>query len=211
MTAEIRTRTPGPEVEVIDGKVFSVRHTHGQLLAAVAHSEFEVEAQSRFMKNHHPLSKSVDPYVHYFGSTAFVVIGEGLEYFSAENPFRTKSPKAETIYGVTGIFENCIFMGQYVGVKSRSSWHGHGPGEHFFNTDGNAFKFEDWGKKVSKLGTHTYVPPNELHMIYTLGKPAVNLILHEGTNLEHNPVADRPRPTIEELRELTVRDGLITA
>ena len=209
MTAEIRTRTPGPEVEVIDGKVFSVRHTHGQILAAVAHSEFEIEAKTKLIRHHHPLS--AEPYTHYFGSAAFLVAGEGLEFYSEESPFRTESPQAETVYAVIGIFENCIFMGQYVARGSCSSWHGHGPGEHFFNTDGNAFKFEDWGKKVSKLGTHTYVPPNELHMIYTLDKPSINLILHEGTDLKHNPVTNMQRPSKEELRELTVRDGLITA
>src|SRR3989344_2118949 len=200
MVAELRPRTPSPEVAVIDGKVFSVRHTNGQLLATVAYSEFEIEAQTRFMREHHPLG--ANPRVHYFGSAAFLVIGEGLEFFNQDNPFKTESPEAETVYAIIGMFENCIFMCQYVHVNSRSSWHGHGPGEHFYNRDGNAFKYED-EDKVSKLKTHTYVPTNELHMIYTLDKPAINLILHEGTELKHNPVVDRPRPSIELLRELT--------
>lgn len=206
MKVEFQPIPSGPKVELIqDGKIFSIRHAKGHLLASVAYSEFEAEALSRQMEKHSLSDANLS--IHPVASALLITVGEGLKYYTLENPFRTGSKDSESVYVAVGMFEECIFLAQYKYPNSRSSWHWHLPGEHFSDRKGDSFKYRDDGQ-VSKLSAYKYVPPNEPHLIYTLDRPALNLILHEGTCLNHNPVTDRPKPSIEELRELTIRAGL---
>lgn len=198
----------GPEVELIGGKIFSVRHAAGRLLASIARSEYEVESIKATMKELNLITTESDVHEHCAGSSILLTIGEGLQFYTLANPHKTGSSGSEAVYIATGEFQDCIFLAQYMQSNSRSSWHSHPSGEHFVNRDGNAFKFEDNVKAVSKLGEYKYVPADERHLVYTLGESAFNLILNEGTDFNHNIVGDRERPSIEELRKLTIEAGL---
>jgi len=208
MVTETQPTSRKPEVKLLDQLIFDVRHTSGRLLTAIAHNEFEIEALSGLIKRHSSTGSNVQ--THLIGSTAFLYSGDGLKLYSIEEPFRTGSPESESLYVAVGMFENCIFLAQYKRPNLRSSWHSHTPGEHFFNPDQNAFRYRDDGH-VSKVGSYTYVPANEPHMIYTLDQPSFTLILHEGTELNHDQILDRPRPTIDQLRGMTIRAGLYPA
>lgn len=205
MITELEPRPSGPKVELIDGKFFSVRHLSGQLLASIAYSEFELEALLREIKHKYSLIDDTT-HLHPIGSATLLTVGEGLQFYTLEEPFKTGSTGSESVYVAVARFDDCTFLVQYKHPNSRASWHWHLPGEHFVNRDGNSFIYED-EDKVLKLGSYRYVDPETPHLIYTLDQRAINLILHEGTDFNHNPV-NKPRPSIEKLRELTIQAGL---
>src|SRR3989344_1700030 len=205
MVIETQHSSQNPEVQLLEQQIFDVHHVSGRLLTAIAYSEFEIEALSELIKKHDLTNSDVQ--THFVGSSALLYLGDGLRLYSIEEPFKTGSPESESLYVAVGMFENCIFLAQYKRPNLRSSWHSHSPGEHFYNPDQNAFKYRDDGR-VSKVGSYTYVSANEPHMIYTLDRPAFTLILHEGTVLNHDQILDKPRPTIDQLREMTIRAGL---
>lgn len=197
----------GPEVELIKDKILSVRHATGRLLAGVATSDFEIEALVNTMKNLQLINGEEEVYKHYVTSMVLLTVGKGLEFYPLDNPRKTGSEGSEAVYAAIGKFKGCIFLAQYMYPNKRSSWHSHSSSEHFVRY-GDIFKFEDHGKEVSRLGKYKYVSGDERHMIYTLDEPAFNLILNEGTSLEHDIVRDEERPSIKELRELTIKAGL---
>lgn len=206
MLTEAQPGPSRPEVELIGGKIFSVQHANGHLLATVAYSELGSEALSHEIKALCPESKDIR--THPIGSATLLIVGaeEEMTYYSLEKPFVTGSEGSESVYVAVAKFEDCTFLVQSNRPNSRASWHWHSPGEHFLNRDGNSFIYED-GEKISKVGTYRYVRPNTPHLIFTLDRRAINLILHEGTNLKHNPIP-KPRPSIEELRNFTIKAGL---
>lgn len=134
-----------------------------------------------------------------------VLTTEGVETFSAENPYKTGSP-SDAVYLARRKDESGEFLIQYLQPGQRTSHHKHPYCMEIYQKLAGDLLICRRAKEVMKLETKTIINQNESHIAFANSKPAITLILLFGSNTKH---VQLPRPSFKFLLNKAVQQQLV--
>ena len=134
-----------------------------------------------------------------------VLTTDGLETYSAENPYKTGSP-SDAVYLARRKNAQGEFLVQYLQPGQRTSHHRHPSSVEVYQKLSGSLLILRSAREVTKLETKTIIAQDEPHIIFTGSEPAITLILLFGENTNHVRLR---RPSFKSLMNKAALERLI--